>query len=297
MIPWKDGYAPIEVTPSRCPGCGADHPKKITVEWSLGVVRCGECDVIYVTPRVADAQWHYGLSHEAQLAKYQPYLEGKQVHPRDSNYREIVKALSRHRPRGKLLDVGCHSGFFLRLAKEHGWSVLGVEPSEVTAQFGRDYFGLEVINSTLEEAALPSEEFDLVTLNDVFEHLPNPASVVAEIRRVLRPDGLLFIKTPNASYNMLKFRLLKQLLRMNIDAFDPREHVAQYTKGTIARTLKRHGLVVCDSFVPSPIQSGRAWRRAARSAAAALAHVQLPGTRLGLSWLATDIAVFARRAN
>lgn len=42
---------------------------------------------------------------------------GKHVHPRDPNYREIVRALSQRRPHGKLLDVGCHSGFFLRLAK------------------------------------------------------------------------------------------------------------------------------------------------------------------------------------
>jgi 2-polyprenyl-3-methyl-5-hydroxy-6-metoxy-1,4-benzoquinol methylase len=98
--------------------------------------------------------------------------------------------------RGKLLDVGCGSGYFLRQMKELGWDVTGVEPDPIARKSCMQE-GLNVLGSTLEGAQLQDNFFDVVTLNHVIEHLPDPLKTLAECKRVLRPGGCVVVLTPN----------------------------------------------------------------------------------------------------
>lgn len=98
--------------------------------------------------------------------------------------------------RGRLLDVGSGTGRFLAAMRDLGWDVVGVEPDPIAAQLARK-FELEVQSSTLEEARLPNDSFDAVTMNHVIEHVPDPIGTLTECKRVLRPGGLLVVVTPN----------------------------------------------------------------------------------------------------
>jgi SAM-dependent methyltransferase len=278
---------------ATCPACGSDDPSGVASEGPLGIVRCGSCSLLYVSPRLREPQAHYHGDREAVLAKYGAILRGERPHNRDPNYEQELAVLRRLKPRGRLLDIGTHCGFFLRKARGMSWELTGVEPSPVGAQLAREFYGLEVVNATLQDAAFPAESFDLVTMVDVFEHLSEPGAVLAEIRRILRADGLLFIKVPNGRYNLFKFRLINRLLRLReVEIFDAKEHVAHYAIETLTATLARAGYRVRLAFVPLPIQDGAAWKCALRSVAYALARGQhaLGG---GFGALATDIAVVA----
>lgn len=105
----------------------------------------------------------------------------------------------RSRARGRrLLDIGSGEGFFAGLAARRGWTVTatdylpeGVERSAQRLGAGR------VVRSDATSLPFAPASFDVVTLWDVVEHLPEPAAALAEARRVLAPGGLLALSTPN----------------------------------------------------------------------------------------------------
>jgi 2-polyprenyl-3-methyl-5-hydroxy-6-metoxy-1,4-benzoquinol methylase len=278
-----------------CPGCGAAPDNQIAEEFGLGVQRCRRCTVVFVSPRLPEPQHHYQGTREGILRKYGPVLRGEKGLNRDPNYREELAAIARIQPAGRLLDIGTHCGFFLRLARGMGWQLQGVEPS-ASAELAREFFGLDVLRGYLEDLALPSDSYDVVTIIDVVEHLEEPGRLLSEVFRVLRPGGIVFIKTPNARYNLFKYLLIRRVLRLQrVEVFDAKEHVVQFTRETLGQLLERAGLEVVHDFVPRPIQDGASWKCALRSCARGLARLEHRATGGRFGPLATDLAVIGRK--
>ena len=115
-----------------------------------------------------------------------------------------IKLLHTGSPSPHLLDVGCSSGSLLTVASNIGLSVSGVEPAALAAETAQKN-GFNVYAGYLHQAAYPSDHFDIVTLFEIVEHLSDPASLIAECRRVLKPGGILAINTPNAASWTAKF--------------------------------------------------------------------------------------------
>ena len=99
--------------------------------------------------------------------------------------------------KGKLLDIGCGGGKYLRSMKDLGWDVEGVEFNSGAVQTCRD-MGLKVHQGELIDAPLEENAFDVVTARHVIEHIPNPSSFVVEIFRILKPGGIMILRTPNS---------------------------------------------------------------------------------------------------
>jgi SAM-dependent methyltransferase len=290
---WKVHHESSETEEVPCPGCGADVPSAIAHEWGLSVVSCGVCGLIYVSPRLREPEKNYWVGSEVKREKYGAILRGETPHPRDRNYREHLDVLQRVKPAGRLLDVGAHCGFFLRLARGMGWQLVGVEPSKTSATLARESFQLDVRCGYLQDVGLEPGSFDVATLVDVLEHIGSPRPLLQQVYGCLAPGGVLFIKVPNARYNLLKLRLLRQALgRTEFDIFDSREHVVHYTPETLGQVLREAGFVRTDFYVPLPIQAGGFWKRAARHALYAAARAQHALTRR-VGTPATDLAVLA----
>lgn len=100
-------------------------------------------------------------------------------------------------PGGRMLDVGCGNGRHLSTMRNLGWQVQGVEFSEDGVRVCRNA-GLPVHHGDLASANFPDEAFDLITVRHVIEHIPEPRSFMAELSRLLRPDGMLIVETPNS---------------------------------------------------------------------------------------------------
>lgn len=95
----------------------------------------------------------------------------------------------------RLLDIGAGAGMFLRLAREEGYEVEGLEPNQEAAQRLRETFGIPVHEALLEDFAA-SCKYDLVTMWDLLEHLRDPRSAVEKISMILKPDGQLLVEIP-----------------------------------------------------------------------------------------------------
>jgi SAM-dependent methyltransferase len=97
---------------------------------------------------------------------------------------------------GRMVDVGCGNGQFLTRMRSFGWHTIGVE-TDPSAVASAKAVGLDVSLGSLEEVGLPSGSADVIVMHHVIEHLPNPATTIAECHRVLASGGRLVIVTPN----------------------------------------------------------------------------------------------------
>lgn len=190
--------------------------------------RCDQCGVGYLDPRPNLAT--IGLAYEryythqvnacgnpaiqtmklAMANGYRNYKFGSKLKPSTmlgkmyccffSDKRAEIDAEARgleSEPVGRVLDVGCGNGQFLHLAQSMGWQAFGVEPDEQAARIARDY-GIQILGRFIED--VPREydnSFNTITLNHVIEHVHDPLKLLSLCQRLLRPEGRLWIETPN----------------------------------------------------------------------------------------------------
>lgn len=140
--------------------------------------------------------------------------------------------------KGTLLDVGCGDGEFLSIMRDAGWQVAGIEPDAVAAGVAGADHSIPVLAGTLEEAHLPDESMDAVTLSHVIEHAPDPAGLLRECRRILKRQGRIIIITPNLdSRGHRAFREAWVHL-------DPPRHLYLFSPSTLRRCCEAAGLQV-----------------------------------------------------
>ncbi|MFH1888990.1 MAG: class I SAM-dependent methyltransferase [Candidatus Omnitrophota bacterium] len=163
--------------------------------------KCGGCGVIFLEP-VPDSRTieefyseEYFRNHNIQYLKG---LDDAAVESRIRLAEESVRyEIHPFKKGGKLLEVGCASGFFLKAAERLGWEVTGIEVSEFASSFASKRLGLKVMNSRLEDAKLPKGYFDAIVMFMVLEHLPDPVRILKTAKESLKPDGIMIIKIPN----------------------------------------------------------------------------------------------------
>ena len=252
----KEYYSESEVSLRNCPLCGNKDYVHICVErGNIGIVKCKECSLIYVNPMVKGPEKNYWGDEKKYFEEARLIFEGKAKSHRDVNYLEDLKVIESIKPKGNFLDIGTNMGFFLRHTRGRDWNVTGIDPSPALSEMARKHFGLNVKTCYLNEAGFEDDYFDVVTMTDVFEHIPEPKRLLADIEKVIKKDGILFIKIPNGKYNMLKLWLAKATGKVkDYDIFDSYEHVTHFTHKTLKRMLAECGFKVTKSYIGKPIQ-------------------------------------------
>jgi SAM-dependent methyltransferase len=198
----------VATQPGRCPLCGDDrgrflfrgrdyrfgHPQRFAVK------KCEPCDLVYLSPRP---------TAEGLLALYaQTYVEPDRPPPDPFRWMcgSILQSVWARcsgsvwydtiPARGRVLDVGCLRGDGMMVLKKRGLDVQGLEPSPPAAEAAREK-GLRVTCGDLQTARLAEGSFDTVLMSQVLEHVADPVADLTEARRILRPEGLIWIACPN----------------------------------------------------------------------------------------------------
>ena len=112
--------------------------------------------------------------------------------------RRLIAGLEGYRRTGRLLEVGSGRGKILRAAMEAGWRAEGNDLSAVAARAAEELSGARVMAGPIGVQVLDPGAYDVVLLNDVFEHLEDPRSALIKLSAALRPGGALFLQTLNA---------------------------------------------------------------------------------------------------
>ena len=219
-----------------CPACGACEHARWGVRGGRRLVRCRGCALVFVNP-IPDPERHRRAVGDSlvytndQLAK-RPFFE-RRAH-------ELLETIERLRGApGRLLDVGCGIGTEVRIARDRGWRATGIELAEGSLRIAREQ-GLEVLGEPLGQAALAPASFDVVTVNHALEHIPSVRPMLGEVRRVLRPDGLLFVSVPNLAAWQHRTRLDRLGLAFSDD------HYLFFTPATLRRLLADAGFTVVE---------------------------------------------------
>ena len=222
-------------TPERglrpCPLCGSQEFRPVFDP----IKKCLRCGLALVNPlgefRGENETEEYFLRDylPLHLANRENSLAERRAH---------IVAIQEHfqvPTHARLLDVGCAMGSMLEEAKAAGWDPVGVETSEFAARYAAEHAHCPVYAGTLERAAFPSESFDVVTLMDVIEHVPEPLGLIAEIHRVLKPGGVIFVVTPNFG------SLFVHLYRLKAYGVWPDQHIVYFQPETITTLLRKAG--------------------------------------------------------
>lgn len=228
----------------NCNLCGSNLTKIVAEVGPFKLVKCRTCGLVYDNPRlsVEDTQHHYIRLYNDSFTHKTRWFES-----RIDMFSECLKKLESFRENGRLLDVGCGRGYFLRLARDRGWNTYGVEISEDSSDFARKEYNLDVCRGTVRQAKFRSEYFDVITLWNVLDHFWDPISELAEINRVLRRGGLIFIRVPNISFH-LKVYFLLRLLGQFGEKLQLERRVATFrlycfSARTLKKTLSKVGFV------------------------------------------------------
>jgi 2-polyprenyl-3-methyl-5-hydroxy-6-metoxy-1,4-benzoquinol methylase len=148
----------------------------------------------------------------------------------------------------RLLDVGCGHGWFLDAAASRGFDVTGLELDEQMALRSRDK-GYFVYGGPFPEALAGDGGFDIVTFNDVFEHLADPRDALAACGHLLRADGVVVLNLPSSQGAL--FRIAEMLARSYITGpYErmwqknfPSPHLSYFNAATLATLAARENFV------------------------------------------------------
>jgi SAM-dependent methyltransferase len=179
-----------------CPVCGSIGARVISRDRfneRNRYFRCSACGCGFSALRV------YGVAETADIhtsAYYAPeHEEFREVPAAEAFFLARLLAL---KSAGRLLDVGCGRGRWLRYIRDHSaFDVEGVEPSGEAAEYARKERGLEVRTGDLASAGYPDAVFDVVYLRNVLEHVAAPHELVREVGRILKPDSICAVHVPN----------------------------------------------------------------------------------------------------
>lgn len=136
---------------------------------------------------------------------------------------------------GKALDVGCGSGEWAGFMKSLGVDVEGLDFDPLAVQTARRK-GISARVGSLEESEYPDDTFDLVNLSHVIEHVPSPVETLRECRRILKPQGVVAILTPNTQ--SFGHRIFKE----NWRGLEPPRHLHLMNAGNLRQIVTMAGL-------------------------------------------------------
>lgn len=227
-----------------CPACSFPESqqvihvvtKEITAQDQLVYKQCNNCGLIFAGHRFDDsAETNELYDKPYQNMDREQFLSVTRFKTEVNNYRKkwlerTLRKLDWTAKSKRALDIGCNDGSFLRLLKDDGWSVVGIDPNTVYARYAREIHGVEIYNGYFEYETFPRASFDLVTSFQMIEHVQNPTVLLFAIREVLGTSGLLFLETPNLRYIQQRHLI--------------RPHVILYAKDTLTQILEHSGFEV-----------------------------------------------------
>jgi SAM-dependent methyltransferase len=230
------------------------------------MARCKKCGLIYRLPQVEKDQYLREIQKH-----YSEVDPSRQVaYSREKLYERFLSKIERTKGKySRLLDVGCGIGYFLFLARKYGYDASGLELIPELVEAGIQNYGLAIRCADFEEANFSENYFDVITLWNVFDELPDPLGSIYKIKKILKPGALLFMRMPNATFHLFAFKVQRMLKKIRLDRLLPYQssifHIFSFSKKALELELSRNDfspILIKNSWPTSedPYAVGRAVR-------------------------------------
>lgn len=251
-----------------CPLCGSDRLKGFDRDaWSITISRCAFCDVRFMNPLYTDR------ALEAFYASYTDDFERTQSAERRERRQRakngnLALVESFVRP-GRMMSVGSGDGMEIEVGLRRGWSVTGFDVDRDAAEAVAVRTGAPVLSGSLFDHDLADAEFECVFMDQVLEHPKNPGDYLRLAHRLLRPNGVLYIGTPNIGSISSRAKRLQGRVGSKRKSrgkhYDTWHHLFYYTPRALRNVLEHYYNfdVLLHQGDPKPMKGAGPLRRVA----------------------------------
>jgi 2-polyprenyl-3-methyl-5-hydroxy-6-metoxy-1,4-benzoquinol methylase len=228
--------------------CGSTDHHKFSVEY----VKCAVCGTLISCVGLSDDQLivaddesdfygkKYWLEHQNQDLGFPNIFQRAKKDLTDRNLHWLKTLLRYKAPPSKVLELGCSHGSFVALLRQSGYDASGMEMSPWVVKFAQETFDIPMLVGPVEKIEFEAGTFDVVALMDVLEHLPDPVGTMSHALRLLKPDGILLIQTPQAKDEMT-YSDLVETDDPFMEQFKSDEHLYLFTQSSATALFERLG--------------------------------------------------------
>ena len=235
---------------TSCPICGKTG-RVVGISKFQDVVKCRECKLRYLKKSIRLKapkcdEWYKDM-RDCPRSRVETFIADMK-----KPYLRQLSILEKLAAEKSLLDVGSGIGIFLSLAKQQGWDIYGVEENEHAFYFAERQFGIKYSKGFDNFA---DSSVDVIRISHVLEHIPEPHEFLAQLSRILKPNGILMVIVPNCEplCGMIinKIRSMISKKPKFSGAVDPYGHVLGFTTKALSNFLQQFDLKEIDLFTAS----------------------------------------------
>ncbi len=225
-----------------CPVCGI-APVPFAVDYQgFQLCRCPNCSLQFLSPRPTFQELSEKVYNETYHAEPPGKLGEATRYQFERQFKSIENALG---GKGKILDVGCGNGTFLKLGQERGWEPFGCDIW--LSPYVRKRKEFPLWEGRLLEIDFGAIKFDAIRFNHVLEHTQNPLAELERSRELLNPGGIIYISVPNiggVSTHLKNLQSRLHLKKRRWRHYAALHHLWFFTPASLRRVIERAGLRV-----------------------------------------------------
>jgi SAM-dependent methyltransferase len=222
----------------ECPLCASEKIKNKYKVSGYTITKCLKCSVFFVREILTED--FLKKSYQNVEGHFTFYVHQDNKKCLNYYYNKIKTEIEKMKPaKGTILDVGCSAGFFLE--QMNGWERHGIEVAEDMGTITREKIGDNIFIGTFETYPTRKNYFDVITLQDVFDHFIDPNKNLQKCYDMLKPGGLLIVKVHNISC------LYAKITGANFYAIIPPSHLFYFNKKSLKCLLNKVGFTLYKS--------------------------------------------------
>lgn len=197
------------------------------------IVKCKKCGFVYLNPIFpeSDLNKFYGKKFYSVDGYFLKFIS--KIIANISNF-YFIRKIKKYKINGRVLDVGCGSGVLVKSFIKNGFDAYGIEINKDAKSYVNHELRNKIYFDDLRKFIFKNK-FDLITVNNVLEHVYDIKSFLKEIKNNLKDNGLLYLKVPNINY--FEYKIFKNY-SYNLEI--PR-HLYFFTKNTLINVLHNNG--------------------------------------------------------
>lgn len=209
--------------------CGKSKSKLLFPAGEYTIVRCISCGQVRTETPANTVRKQYYEDEDVSI-----YIQKEEEFRR--LFRNVLSFIKRYRKKGRLLDIGAGVGLLVSEARKAGFTAIGFEPSKGAVAAAKKHFGITLLPKEFHPKNVDGR-MDVLVINHVLEHLPDPKGILGDIVDVLDDGGLLVIGVPNFG------SFLSLLKRNRWQSLIPDQHRWHFTLSTLDELVLPFGFV------------------------------------------------------
>ncbi|GEM_PF-4263382 len=238
-----------------CKSCNSNSLKIIAKDvfsfgFTFDIVQCEKCKLRFRNIELDLEETQKIYSDNYFLVEQKDYFFN-QADFKKKVFEERMKLVQKYSQKGDLLDLGSAVGVFLEVAKNFGWNETGIEISSLASAEAKNK-GLNSLNRDFKNLDQLEKIFDVITLWDVVDHSEKPLELLKEVRKIVKPNGYIFVETTVIDSLMFQgaemlYDFSGNLIKKPFLKGYPVHHSNYYSENSLRNDIEKAGFEVKES--------------------------------------------------